>query len=361
MARKPEGNLRRGWTTGACATAAARAAYEALLTGRFPDSVTVHLPGGATPCFGLVDVAVGDGSARAAVRKDAGDDPDVTHGALVVASVAPGSPGMGVSFRAGAGVGTVTRPGLALAVGEPAINPGPRRMIREAIAAYAQGCGASGDIEVTVSIPGGEALAARTTNARLGIEGGLSVLGTTGVVVPYSCASWIHSIHRGIDVARAAGLDHLAASTGRTSEAAVKALYGLEETALIDMGDFAGGTLKYLRRHPVPRLTIAGGFAKLSKLATGQLDLHSGRSRVDVAALADLMAALGAGTALVAEARRARSAGHVLSLAQGAGLDLADLVARRAREVALATLAGEMAVEVVIFERSGAPVGRAGF
>ena len=361
MARKPEAPLRRGWTTGACATAAARAAYEALLTGRFPDSVTIGLPGGATPSFSLAEAEVGDGCARAAVCKDAGDDPDVTHGALVVASVAPGAPGMGVSFRAGAGVGTVTRPGLALAVGEPAINHGPRRMMREAIAAYAQSRGASGDVEVTVSIPGGEALARRTTNARLGIEGGLSVLGTTGVVVPYSCASWIHSIHRGIDVARAAGLTHLATSTGRTSEAAVKAFYGLEETALIDMGDFVGGTLKYLRRHPVPRLTIAGGFAKLSKLAAGHLDLHSGRSRVEVAGLADLMAALDAGAELVDEARRARSAGQVLALAQDSGLDLADLVARRAREVALATLAGKTAVEVVIFDRSGAPVGRAGF
>ncbi len=361
MARKPDGPLRRGWTTGACATAAARAAYEALLTGRFPDSVTVKLPGGGEPSFGLAEAEVGEGYAHAAVRKDAGDDPDVTHGALVVASVTPGAPGMGVSFRAGAGVGTVTRPGLALAVGEPAINPGPRRMMREAIAAYAESRGADGDVEITVSIPGGEALAARTTNARLGIEGGLSVLGTTGVVVPYSCASWIHSIHRGIDVARAAGLTHLAASTGRTSEAAVQALYGLEEVALIDMGDFVGGTLKYLRRHPVPRLTIAGGFAKLSKLAAGHLDLHSGRSRVEVAALADLIAALGAETALVADARRARSGSEVLALAEGAGLALADLVARRAREVALATLAGETAVEVVVFDRSRAPVGRAGF
>ena len=361
MARKPDGPLRRGWTTGACATAAARAAYEALLTGRFPDEVTVNLPGGAKPSFSLAEAEVGNGRARAAVRKDAGDDPDVTHGALVVASVAPGAPSTGVSFRAGEGVGTVTRPGLALAVGEPAINAGPRHMMREAITTYAESLGADGDVEVTVSIPGGAALAARTTNARLGIEGGLSVLGTTGVVVPYSCASWIHSIHRGIDVARAAGLTHLAASTGRTSEAAVKALYGLEEVALIDMGDFVGGTLKYLRRHPVPRLTIARGFAKLSKLAAGHLDLHSGRSRVEVAALADLIAALGAERALVDDVRRARSAAQVLARAEGAGLALADLVARRAREVALATLAGETAVEVVVFDRSRAPVGRAGF
>src|SRR5207253_5935355 len=137
------------------------------------------------------------------------------------------------------------------------------------------------DVTVTIAIPGGERLAERTMNGRLGIVGGLSVLGTTGIVVPYSCSSWIHAIRRGIDVARAAGIDHIAAATGTTSERAVQRLYDLPEHALIDMGDFVGGTLKYLRRHPMPRLTLAGGFAKIAKLAQGDLDLHSSRSRVD--------------------------------------------------------------------------------
>src|SRR5579884_943168 len=140
-------------------------------------------------------------------------------------------------------------------------------------------------------------------NARLGIVGGLSILGTTGIVVPYSCASWIHAIHRGIDVARAAGLDHIAAATGPTSERAVQRLYRLPEHALIDMGDFVGGTLKYLRRHPVPRLTLAGGFGKMAKLAAGHLDLHSARSEVDIAALADLLDELGGTAEAVAAAR----------------------------------------------------------
>ena len=129
-------------------------------------------------------------------------------------------------------------------------------------------------------------MAAKTLNARLGIVGGLSILGTTGVVIPYSCAAWIASIHNGIDVARATGLTHVAGATGRTSEAAVKALYDLPETALLDMGDFVGGTLKYLRTHPVPRVTIAGGIAKITKLAQGMLDLHSARGRVELGALA---------------------------------------------------------------------------
>ncbi len=203
-------------------------------------------------------------------------------------------------------------------------------------------------------------LAAKTLNARLGIIGGLSILGTTGIVIPYSCASWIHAIQRGIDVARAAGLDHLAAATGSTSEAAVQRLLGLPETALIDMGDFVGGTLKYLRRHPVPRLTLAGGFGKLVKLAQGHLDLHSGASRVDAAALAELLASVGADAAAVAAARHAAGAGEVLALAGTYRRALGERVARQAREVALATLAGGIAVDVAIFDRHAELLAHAG-
>jgi len=260
-------------------------------------------------------------------------------------------------------VGTVTRAGLLLAVGEPAINPAPRTQIRAALADAVRAAGGDGsalDFTVTIAIPGGAKLAERTLNARLGIVGGLSVLGTSGIVVPYSCAAWIHSIHRGIDVARAAGLTHVAASTGSTSEAAVKALYALEDIALIDMGDFAGGTLKYLRNHPMPRLTIAGGFGKLAKLAAGELDLHSGRSQVDVASLAALLEDLGAPPDTVSRAGAAGSAGEVLHLSAGAGVKLADAVAERARATALATLAGGIAVDVLVFDRHGALIGRAG-
>ena len=356
MSDIPEGPLRRGWTTGACATAAAAAAATALFTGRFPDPVAIRLPKGQTPSFPLAVQELGDDRARAGVVKDAGDDPDVTHGALVLAEVRPGPAGSGVTFAAGEGVGTVTRPGLQLAVGEPAINPSPRKMMTEALTEIAEQQGAAADLRVEVAIPGGAALAAKTLNGRLGIAGGLSVLGTTGIVIPYSCSSWIHSIHRGIDVARAAGLDHIAAATGSTSEAAVQRLYDLPEPALIDMGDFVGGTLKYLRRHPVPRLTLAGGFGKLTKLAQGAMDLHSGRSRVDHDRLAERLAALGADEALQARARQADSAAQVLELATG--LPLADAIAREAKGVVDHELGDEVAVEVIVFDRKGEILGR---
>ena len=280
--------LRRGWTTGTCATAAAKAAYAALLTGAFPDPVEVTLPGGSHPAFALATTSFANGAATAGVVKDAGDDPDVTHGALILATVRRAAPGSGVIFRAGEGVGTVTRPGLPVPPGEPAINPVPRQMLRDGIAEIGAAHGEAGDVEIEIAIPGGEALAAKTLNGRLGIVGGLSILGTTGIVIPYSCSAWIHSIHRGIDVARAAGLTHIAGATGVASEAAVKALHALPETALIDMGDFVGGMLKYVKTHPVPRVTIAGGVGKLTKLAQGLLDLHSQRGSVDLALLAKL-------------------------------------------------------------------------
>jgi cobalt-precorrin-5B (C1)-methyltransferase len=350
--------LRRGWTTGACAAAATRAAYGAWCSGVFPDPVTITLPGGDRPSFSLALAERNVDGARAGIVKDAGDDPDVTHGALVIAAVRPGAAGSGVTFRAGEGVGTVTRAGLALAVGEPAINPAPRRLITAMLAESAGGL--VPDVEVTIAIPGGAALAERTMNGRLGIVGGLSVLGTTGIVIPYSCSSWIHAIQRGIDVARAAGVAHVAAATGRTSERAAAALLGLPEVALIDMGDFVGGTLKYLRRHPVSRLTLAGGFAKLAKLAAGHLDLHSSRSRVDPAALARLLAGAGAPTEAVDAAARSGSAAAVLELAGEHAAALAEAVARQAREVALATLSGDTAVEVAIVDRDDQFLARIG-
>jgi cobalt-precorrin-5B (C1)-methyltransferase len=361
MASDRTAALRRGWTTGACAAAAARAAFAGLLTGGFPDPVTIRLPRGGSASFPLARAELRSGAACAGIVKDAGDDPDVTHGALIVAELAWAEPGAGVVFRAGEGVGTVSRPGLVLAIGEPAINPAPRAMIRAELCDVAEANGtASPDVTVTIAIPGGERLAERTMNARLGIVGGLSVLGTTGIVVPYSCSSWIHAIHRGIDVARAAGLDHIAAATGATSERAVQRLYGLPEQALIDMGDFVGGTLKYLRRRPVARLTLAGGFAKFAKLAAGHLDLHSSRSRVDGAALGRLLAALGADPASVAAASSSDSAAEILALAGEQGSGLAEAVARQARAVALATLAGDTLVEVAIVDRRGEFLARVG-
>lgn len=357
---KPEGPLRTGWTTGACATAATKAALTALITGEFPDPVTIRLPRGEEPAFALALEALGDGYAMAGIVKDAGDDPDVTHGATVVASVRPLPPGSGIRFAAGDGVGTVTRPGLPICVGEPAINPVPRAMMTAEVEALCAQHDLPADVEITVSIPGGDKIAEKTWNPRLGIVGGLSVLGTTGVVHPFSCAAWIHSIHRGIDVARAEGMQHVLGATGSTSEKAAQAFHNLPDGALLDMGDFAGGLLKYLRVHPVPRLTIAGGFAKMAKLAQGALDLHSSRSQVDNEALLSLIDG-----AVLAESVRERmlhanTALEILELATENEIDVASAVARAARMTAIATLRGApVEVDVIVTDRQGKIIARA--
>jgi cobalt-precorrin-5B (C1)-methyltransferase len=345
--------LRYGWTTGACATAATKAAYTALRTGTFPDPVTITLPKGHTPDFPLLETSLDDTAAMAAVVKDAGDDPDVTHGAVIRSTVRHG--GSGITFRAGPGVGTVTKPGLPLPVGEPAINPVPRQLIREVITELG-----GTDVIVELAVDDGEEIAARTWNPRLGIVGGLSILGTTGIVVPYSCSAWIDSIRRGIDVARAVGHLHVAGCTGSTSEETVARIHGLPEDALLDMGDFAGAVLTYLRRHPIPRLTIAGGFAKLSKLADGRLDLHSARSQVDLASLARRVVRAGGDETLATAIAGANTALEALRLSQAAGVALGDEVARGARRTALDTLRGApVEVDVIVIDRDGGPVGRA--
>ena len=357
---RPLRPLRYGWTTGACATAAVKAAYSALLTGTFPNPVTITLPKGQTPSFDLADRQFGHGVAMAAVIKDAGDDPDVTHGALVQARLRlAGAPGE-ISFRAGQGVGTVTLPGLPIAVGEPAINPAPRQMMMRVVQELAARYQPPQGVEIEIAVPGGERIARKTWNPRLGIKGGISILGTTGIVVPYSCSAWIHSIHRGIDVARANHFPHLAACVGATSERMVQKIYDLPEQAFIDMGDFVGGMLKYLRRYPVPFITIAGGFAKMSKLAHGALDLHSKRSQVDKNWLAGQLQALGAAAGDVAAARRANTALEILHIAEPSKIPIADHIADGALQTVLDTLRGaEMSVEILVSNRAGDLIGRA--
>ncbi|MEO8884338.1 MAG: cobalt-precorrin-5B (C(1))-methyltransferase [Devosia sp.] len=352
--------LRRGWTTGACATAATKSALTALLGGSFEDPVTITLPGGQQPAFALAHELRGDDFAEAGIIKDAGDDPDVTHGALVIVRVGPGRAGGGIQFRAGDGVGTVTKPGLPLAVGEPAINPVPRKMMREAIEALCAAHGVAADFSVTISVRNGAKLAEKTWNPRLGIVGGLSILGTTGIVIPYSCSAWIASIHRGIDVARAMGLTHVVGSTGDASEKAAMARLGLPIEAYLDMGDFVGGMLKYLKAHPVERVTIAGGFAKIAKLAQGALDLHSARGTVDLATLAGLLGELGANAKLIERARTANTANEVLELSKASGLPLADAVARTARDTAGKVLGpSSIEVSILVVDRGGKIVGEA--
>jgi cobalt-precorrin-5B (C1)-methyltransferase len=351
--------LRFGYTTGSCATATSLAAARLLLAGVADDAVEIVLPKGQRILMRLAFCRpLADGGAEAGTVKDAGDDPDVTHGALVYAQVrlvaAPG-----VRFHAGPGVGTVTRPGLTLPVGEPAVNPVPRRMMGEHLARLAGEHGYAGGFEVTLCVENGEALAQKTMNPRLGILGGLSILGTTGIVRPFSCSAYIASIQQGIDVARANGFTHLAACTGNASEDAMRRRYGLDDTALIEMGDFAGAALKHLRKAPVARFSLCGGFGKISKLAAGHLDLHSRSSSIDLPRLAAWAAELGADAGLQQAMREANTSQQALALAHAAGVPLGDAVCRRALAFTRGIVPAAVRLEVFAIDRQGGFVGEA--
>jgi len=353
--------LRRGWTTGACATAATKSALSALFKADFIDPVTISLPKGDTPSFPLAYEEQTNEYAEAGIIKDAGDDPDVTHGATIISRVEFNKKGSGITFHAGKGVGTVTKSGLPIPKGEAAINPIPRKLMTEVIEEACRAHGIEPDIKVTISVPDGEKIAERTWNPRLGILGGISILGTTGVVHPFSCSAWIHSIHRGIDVSRAQSVTHVLGATGSTSETAACKLYDFQDIAMLDMGDFVGGLLKYLRDNPIEKITLAGGFAKFTKLAQGAMDLHSGRSQVDFDWLAETASPY-INQNMKSQIQNANTALEVLELTQESGIDLPSIIATKAQDTAIKILRGApVQVEVMVFARDGKLLARADF
>jgi cobalt-precorrin-5B (C1)-methyltransferase len=351
--------LRSGLTTGSCATATSLAAARLLLGGQACDAVEIVLPKGKQVQMRLEFCRLCAEGAEAGTIKDAGDDPDVTHGALVFSRVRLLDMPT-VTFVAGSGVGTVTRPGLVLKVGEPAINPVPRRMMIEHLQRLADEMGYGGGFEITVSVEGGEALALKTMNPRLGIYGGLSILGTSGIVRPFSCAAYIASIHQGIDVAKTNGYLHIAACTGNASEDTMRRVYQMPDIALIEMGDFVGAVLKHLRKVPVSKLSICGGFGKISKLAAHHMDLHSRHSSIDLPQLARWAADVGADEALQQAIRDANTSQQALAMSAALGIPLGDAVCQHALDFARSVVPAQVEVEVFAIDRQGGIVGKAG-
>jgi cobalt-precorrin-5B (C1)-methyltransferase len=372
--------LRTGFTTGACAAAATRGACLAL-GGQRPAEVRVPLPAGFDATFPLHALEADGCRARATVVKDAGDDPDVTHGAEISAVVdlsgtppvglrtgwrvvAPGAvarrlgAGSVLELRAGGGVGVVTRPGLGLPVGGPAINPVPRRMIARSVRESLRPPPAH--VLVTVEVRDGAALARRTLNGRLGIEGGLSILGTTGVVRPYSTAAWRASVLQGIDVAAAAGCAEIVASTGGRSEAyARRALAEVPEVAFVEMGEFTGAVLRRAGERGLALVHLAGMVGKLSKIACGHFMTHVAGSRVDTDYLADLAGRARAGSALVEAVRAANTARHAQELVREAGLaHFFDLLCADVVRACAALVGDRPAVRVLLFDFDGRLLGR---
>lgn len=349
--------LRTGWTTGACATAAAKAAVTALVTGVPQREVEIGLPAGRRVTFEVARCDVTPAEwAEAVVVKDAGDDPDVTHGAELTATVT-WRPEPGLRLDGGPGVGTVTRPGLGLKVGGPAINDTPRRMIGQAVAEVVDLTEVG--VRVVISVPRGEIMARKTTNRRLGILGGISILGTTGIVRPFSTASWRASVVQAVHVMAAQGERTVVLCTGGRTERAARALLpALPEVCFVEVGDFTGAAITAAVGDGMTGVVFVGMAGKLAKLAAGVLMTHYTRSTVDLSLLGDVTAAVGGDADLVAAVAAANTGRHAYELWEAAGLlgPAGDLLCRRVRQVLLRFAEHAVTVDVAMVDFAGSRV-----
>ncbi|MCL4541345.1 MAG: cobalt-precorrin-5B (C(1))-methyltransferase [Chloroflexi bacterium] len=350
--------MRTGFTTGACATATAMAATITLRDQHPLDSVVITLPTGQHVRFLLQELTVRETSASAMVFKDGGDDPDVTHGAAIYASVAR-CPEQGIFLRGGTGVGTVTRPGLGLAVGESAINPVPRRMIIEHVQQAAGPLLEDGGLIVTIAIPEGERLAAKTLNGRLGIVGGLSILGTTGIVQPFSTAAWRASVKQSIDVAVANGITEVLMSTGGRSEHYGQEIFHLDDMALIEMGEFTGEALRHAVMRGIRIVHMCGMVGKYAKIAQGHFMTHVAGNQVDLPFLATLAEGAAAPPSVVEAIRSANTARHAQELALAAHCTrffilLCEQTCRRCWE----HVNGALTIDALLFDFTGQLLAR---
>jgi cobalt-precorrin-5B (C1)-methyltransferase len=348
--------LRTGWTTGTCAAAAAKAAATALRDQAPQASVEVALPGGRRVGFAVESCVHDARQATAVVVKDAGDDPDVTHGAHLTATVR-WRQDPGVALEGGEGVGTVTKPGLGIDVGEPAVTATPRAMITLAVGEVVDL--AARGVRVIISVPGGERMARKTTNARLGILGGISILGTTGIVRPFSTASWRASVEQAVSVMAAQGERTVVLCTGgRTEKGAMALLPDLPEVCFVEVGDFTGAAIRRALTVDLEKVIFVGMAGKLAKLAAGILMTHYTRSKVDLSLLGDVTRAAGGPEKVADEVAAANTGRHAYEIWQREGLlrTAGDELCRRVRAVLLRAGEGRLAAEVAMVDFSGARV-----
>ncbi|MEO2207661.1 cobalt-precorrin-5B (C(1))-methyltransferase [Paenibacillus pabuli] len=357
----PDKPMRSGFTTGACATAVAKGAAQLLLTEVPPAQAVVSLPAGFDHSFELIEQELmSDGTATCATIKDAGDDPDATHLAKIIAHVSwRDEPG--VELDGGIGVGRVTKPGLPVPVGEAAINPVPRRMITEAVTQVLAEHGTARGVRVVISVPDGEEIAKKTLNSRLGILGGISILGTRGVVVPFSTSAYKASVVQAISVAQASGCDHIVLTTGGSSEKyAMKMMPELPEEAFIQMGDFVGFAIKHGKRLGMKRISLVGMPGKFAKVAQGVMMVHSKSAPVDFGFLASVARETGAGDELAQAIEEANTATQVADMMTEAGyLPYFEKLCTYACRHCLEHAGGGVTVEVVLVTMKGMELGRA--
>ncbi|HHY73953.1 MAG TPA: cobalt-precorrin-5B (C(1))-methyltransferase [Bacillus bacterium] len=352
--------LKYGYTTGACATAATKAALLALITGKVVEHVKIYIPAGEHVMFEIVECNLYNDKAIAGVIKDGGDDPDATHGALILATV-QWTAEEGFQLDGGIGVGRITKPGLPIPIGEAAINPIPRKMIKETVQELLNEFEINRGISVTISVPDGEIIAKKTLNARLGVIGGISILGTRGIVVPFSSSAYMASIVQYIKVAHANECEHVVITTGGRSEKyAMKTYPHLREEAFIEMGDFVGFTLKQCKKQGVKKVSMVGMMGKFSKIAKGDMMVHSKGSQVDFQFLAEVAKMSGAPENVIAEIREANTASQVGDLMAVLGTHtFFETLCHLCNQAAYKEIKGGIDIETVLFTLNGEFLGRA--
>ncbi len=317
---KHKGKLRSGFTTGTAAAASAKAALMLLTGSKAPDSVQVTLPGGEKLKIPVNWCRLVDGKAECVVMKDAGDDPDVTHGALIGARVWKVNHAKGngkISIQSGEGVGVVTKPGLEVNVGEPAINPIPRKMIHEAVQEVLRSFRGkeTKDFLVEIFVPNGVELAKKTMNERLGIVGGISILGTTGVVRPLSHDAYRATITSALSVARAAGIGEIILTTGRRSERFAQVLWHESpEEAFVQIGDYFKFSIEASARQGFEKIVLAVFFGKAVKMAQGFPRTHAAKARISMERLADWAFEVTEDRTLAGRIKESNTAREVLGL-----------------------------------------------
>jgi cobalt-precorrin-5B (C1)-methyltransferase len=359
--KKRKGTLRTGYTTGTTATAATKGALYALINGKPIEGVAVSLPKGKTATLKIAwTKSESNGKVTCAAIKDGGDDPDATHGAEICSTVSFSENATKIYIDGGKGVGRVTKPGLGLEIGKAAINPIPLQMLEQAIREVAGHHLEKQGVDVVISVPNGEEIAKKTDNPRLGILGGISILGTTGIVLPYSTASFAASIRQGLDVATAMGADTVILTTGGRSEDFAREIFNLPDHCFIQMGDFAGYSIKQsANKTAIRQVIIAGFIGKLTKMAMGVKQTHVAGSHVDMEFMARLAAECEAPQNVIQEIRSANTARHVSEIIKKNNIvSYYDHVCRRVFEQMHDHARGQLQIEVVLFEFDGKVIGR---
>lgn len=360
--KKDKSEMRSGYTTGACATATTKAALLALITGEPQMESTIYLPVGKFATFVMESCTVEANVAEAGTIKDAGDDPDATHGALIRSTVS-WSETPGITLDGGIGVGRVTKEGLPVPVGEAAINPVPRKMILETAAEVLQNHNITRGITIIISVPDGEKMAEKTLNKRLGIIGGISILGTRGTVIPFSSSAYMASIVQAVSVARASECEHVVITTGGRSEKYAMQQYPeLPEEAFIEMGDFVGFTLKQCKKQGIKKVSLVGMMGKFSKVAQGVMMVHSKSAPVDFDFLANVaVAASVKDEKLIDEIKQANTASQVGDLMAANGVDdFFTILCENCCLSGLKEIGGGISIETSLYTMKGALLGKAG-